>query len=62
VRGRPRAAGPLERHLWTALGIDGSETFTVEGLAAGNVKPMQDLMMTFTRADRSARTVPLTLR
>ena len=44
------------------LGIDGTETFTIEGLAGGNVQPMQDIVMTITRADGSVEKVPLTLR
>ena len=44
------------------LGIDGSETFTIEGIEGGNIKPMQDVTMTITRADGSTRKVPLTLR
>ena len=44
------------------LGIDGTEAFTIEGLSGGNVQPMQDLVMTITRADGSVRKVTLTLR
>jgi len=44
------------------LGIDGTETFTIEGLEGGNVKPLQDVTMTITRADGSTQKVPLTLR
>jgi aconitate hydratase len=44
------------------LGIDGSETFTIEGLAGGNVQPMQDIVMTIKRADGSVQKVTLTLR
>ena len=44
------------------LGIDGTETFTVEGLEGGNVKPLQDVNMIITRADGSTQKVPLTLR
>ncbi len=44
------------------LGIDGTETFTIEGLEGGNVKPLQDVAMTITRADGSTQKVPLTLR
>ena len=40
------------------LGIDGTETFTIEGLAGGNVQPMQDIVMTITRADGSVEKVP----
>jgi len=45
-----------------SLKIDGTETFTIEGLAGGNVKPMQDVTMTITRADGSSQKVVLTLR
>jgi aconitate hydratase len=44
------------------LGIDGTETFTIEGLAGGNVQPMQDVVMTITRADGSVQKAMLTLR
>jgi aconitate hydratase len=44
------------------LGIDGTETFAIEGLAGGNVQPMQDVTMTITRKDGSTRKVTLTLR
>jgi aconitate hydratase len=44
------------------LGIDGTETFTIEGLAGGNVQPMQDVVMTITRSDGSVRKATLTLR
>jgi aconitate hydratase len=44
------------------LKIDGTETFTIEGIEGGNVKPMQDVTMTITRADGSTQKVPLTLR
>jgi len=44
------------------LAIDGSETFTIEGIAGGNVKPLQDVAMTITRADGSTKKVMLTLR
>jgi aconitate hydratase len=44
------------------LKIDGTETFTIEGLEGGNVKPMQDVTMTITRADGSTQQVTLTLR
>jgi aconitate hydratase len=45
-----------------SLGIDGTETFDIRGLAGGNVRPMQDLSMVITRTDGSTRIVPLTLR
>jgi aconitate hydratase len=44
------------------LKIDGSETFDIEGIAGGNVKPMQDVTMTIHRRDGSTQRVPLTLR
>jgi aconitate hydratase len=44
------------------LGIDGTETFSIEGIEGGNVKPLQDVTMTITRADGSTKKVPLTLR
>jgi aconitate hydratase len=44
------------------LGIDGTETFDIQGIAGGNVKPLQDVTMTITRKDGSKQTVPLTLR
>ncbi len=44
------------------LKIDGTETFTIEGLAGGNVTPMQDITMTITRADGTTQKVTLTLR
>ena len=46
----------------TSLNITGTESFTIEGLVGGNVKPMQDVTMTITRADGSTQKVPLTLR
>ncbi len=45
-----------------SLNINGTETFTIEGLAGGNVKPMQDVTMTITRADGTTQKVTLTLR
>ena len=45
-----------------SLGITGNESFTIEGLAGGNVKPMQDVVMTITRADGATQKVTLTLR
>jgi aconitate hydratase len=44
------------------LGIDGTETFSIEGINGGNVKPLQDVTMVITRADGSTQRVPLTLR
>jgi len=45
-----------------SLGIDGTETFDVEGVAGGNVKPLQDVTLVITRKDGSTQRVPLTLR
>jgi aconitate hydratase len=45
-----------------SLKIDGTETFTIEGMNGGNVKPLQDVTMVITRADGSSQRVPLTLR
>jgi aconitate hydratase len=44
------------------LNIDGTETFDIEGISGGNVKPLQDVTMTITRKDGSTQRVPLTLR
>ena len=44
------------------LGLDGSETFAIDGLAGGEVKPLQDVTMTVTHADGRSQKVPLTLR
>jgi aconitate hydratase len=45
-----------------SLGLDGTETFDIEGVAGGNVKPLQDVTMTITRKDGTKQNVPLTLR
>jgi aconitate hydratase len=45
-----------------SLKIDGSETFDIEGINGGNVKPLQDVTMIITRKDGSTQRVPLTLR
>ncbi len=45
-----------------SLKIDGSETFTIEGMNGGNVKPLQDVTMVIGRADGSTQRVTLTLR
>jgi len=45
-----------------SLNIDGTETFTIEGINGGNVKPLQDVAMVITRTDGSTQRVPLTLR
>jgi aconitate hydratase len=44
------------------LGIDGTETFDVEGVNGGDVKPMQDVTLVITRKDGATQRVPLTLR
>jgi aconitate hydratase len=44
------------------LGIDGTETFDIEGIAGGNVKPLQDVTLVITRKDGAQQRVPLTLR
>ena len=44
------------------LKIDGTETFTIEGINGGNVKPLQDVVMVIGRADGSSQRVTLTLR
>ena len=44
------------------LGIDGTETFDIEGIDGGNVKPLQDVTLVITRKDGSTQRVPLTLR
>jgi aconitate hydratase len=56
---------PLQFKLGTdvkSLGIDGTETYDIQGIAGGNVKPLQDVTMTITRKDGSKQSVPLTLR
>ena len=45
-----------------SLGITGTDTFAIEGMNAGNVKPMQDVTLAITRADGSTKRVPLILR
>jgi aconitate hydratase len=45
-----------------SLKIDGTETFDIEGINGGNVKPLQDVTMVVTRKDGSTQRVPLTLR
>ena len=45
-----------------SLGITGTDTFAIEGMNAGNVKPMQDVTLAITRADGSIKRVPLILR
>src|SRR5688572_13715352 len=56
---------PLQFKLGTdvkSLGIDGTETFDIQGIDGGNVKPLQDVTMVITRKDGSKQNVPLTLR
>jgi aconitate hydratase len=43
------------------LGLDGSETYSVEGLG-GEVRPRQDVKLSIHKADGSTTTIPLTLR
>jgi aconitate hydratase len=45
-----------------SLKIDGTETFDIEGINGGNVKPLQDVTLAITRKDGSTQRVPLTLR
>ena len=45
-----------------SLKIDGTETFTIEDINGGNVKPLQDVTMVIGRADGSTQRVTLTLR
>ena len=45
-----------------SLGIDGTETFDIQGIDGGNVKPLQDVTLVITRKDDSKQNVPLTLR
>jgi len=45
-----------------SLKIDGTETFDIEGINGGNVKPLQDVTLVITRKDGSKQRVPLTLR
>ncbi len=45
-----------------SLKIDGTETFAIEGINGGNVKPLQDVTMVITRKDGTKQNVTLTLR
>jgi aconitate hydratase len=45
-----------------SLGLDGTETFDLRGLAAGDCRPRQDLDLTIHRADGATEVVPVTLR
>ncbi|MGE5522472.1 MAG: aconitate hydratase AcnA [Rhodospirillaceae bacterium] len=45
-----------------SLGIDGTETFDLIGVAGGNVKPMQDVTLVIHRKDGSTQNVTVTLR
>ena len=44
------------------LNLDGTETFSLTGLEAGEVKPRQDVTLTINRADGTSEEVALTLR
>jgi aconitate hydratase len=44
-----------------SLGLDGTETFDLEGLD-GKVRPRQDVILTIHRADGTTEKVPLILR
>ncbi len=44
------------------LGLDGTETFDLIGLEAGEVKPQQDLTLVIRRASGKAEEIPVTLR
>ena len=46
---------------WQTLGLDGSERFTLKGIAAG-LAPQQQLKLQIERADGSRRSVPLLCR
>ncbi len=46
----------------SSLGIDGSETFALIGLEAGDVRPMQDVTLRIHRADGTTHEIALTLR
>ncbi|HEY8561347.1 MAG TPA: aconitate hydratase [Pyrinomonadaceae bacterium] len=45
-----------------SLNLDGSETFDLTGLEAGEIQPRQDVALTINRADGSSEQIPLTLR
>ena len=45
-----------------SLKIDGTETFDLTGVAGGNLKPMQDVMLIIHRKDGSTQNVTVTLR
>jgi aconitate hydratase len=45
-----------------SLKIDGSETFNIEGINGGEVKPLQDVTLVINRKDGSTQRVALTLR
>jgi aconitate hydratase len=45
-----------------SLGLDGTETFDLRGLAAGDFQPRQDLDLTIHRRDGTTAVVPVTLR
>lgn len=46
---------------WQSLGLDGSEHFTLEGIASG-LEPQQTLTLQVRRADGSTLAVPLLCR
>ena len=46
----------------SSLGIDGTETFDITGLANGEVRPRQDVTLRINRADGTSEEVPVTLR
>ena len=46
---------------WQGLGLDGSETFTLEGITAG-LAPQQQLTLQIKRTDGSKRSVPVLCR
>jgi aconitate hydratase len=45
-----------------SLKIDGTETFDIEGINGGNVKPLQDVTLVISRKDGTKQRVTLTLR
>jgi aconitate hydratase len=46
----------------SSLGIDGTETFALDGLGIDPVRPRQDVTLRITRVDGSSEEVRLTLR
>jgi aconitate hydratase len=51
-----------EGHTWQSLGITGSETVSIKGLAGGELKPRQKLTAVVTFADGSVKDVPVICR